>query len=832
MTAGTILHSGKEVSCMQNRSRAIVTALFLVVAFALWGCGTGGTGGTLIENQRPTVELSSAPIEGDTTFYSVRINWFASDPDGQVVGYRYAEDPIPGQDTVWVETDASEVTLFWTSSAPPDTLPDSDRSVISLDYHTFVLKAVDNQGATSPPVSRSFTSRTVAPSTVITRPRPTRQQPVSTTPSVTIDWLGTDPDGEIAQTPVRYAFKLVRAIDINPNQPEGITTLEIQEYFGAYADEQFASWESVSGDTTSKFYEGLAPQTRYYFAVVAFDEAGAYEPRFNLDSNVLQFRPTLNKLGPRITVFNEFFQRTQSTGGISLAPSRLIRLEFPADSRITFNWFAEPPTGAVINGYRWCVDIENQDITNETDRTDDADVNHWSSWSLNETAATIGGFAGSLDSTVIHYFYLEARDNLGFVSLYTIRIQIVTPSFDKPLLIVDDMYGTTSSRPFRAVGSYPMEAEQDSFYYAIGGAPDSIGIQSGNPGAVSEPGIFSEFESDTLDYRFYQEEGILLSKLAEYKVIVWYTDGTSSSRTGAKFGSLNPSTAIYFINSVSRLNTLAVYLRQATKIGGRVWILGDGMTTTIANGYFTRIGTGAARLPYTSGETPRTDILRSGNFLFDFCHLQSELWTAGTVQNSSLTRAQQLKAAIPYLPEFACPPGTSPLPDRLCDPRIGPTAAKTAERWSGLPRLTIRNYRGSVPDQSLGPPNITWVITKPLFVTEGGGADFRSVLDTLYLCQAREYDPNSARIPPSDGFPNAVHYYGEQHGELVWFGFPLYFFERDQARLVVHKVLTNFGLTPAAPGRRGAHPHDTGEPRIVEGGGYGTDFVDTRRAGQ
>ena len=73
-----------------------------------------------------------------------------------------------------------------------------------------------------------------------------------------------------------------------------------------------------------------------------------------------------------------------------------------ADSPITFNWFAEPPTGAVINGYRWCVDIENQDIANETPRDGDDDVRHWSTWSLNETAATIGPFAGSLDSTVVH----------------------------------------------------------------------------------------------------------------------------------------------------------------------------------------------------------------------------------------------------------------------------------------------------------------------------------------------------------------------------------------------------------------------------------------------
>ena len=204
----------------------------------------------------------------------------------------------------------------------------------------------------------------------------------------------------------------------------------------------FASWDSVSGDTTSKFYEGLTPKTVYFFAIVAFDEAGAYEPRFNLDSNVLEFRPTLDKLGPDITVFNEFFQRTQSTGGISLNPSRIYSLEFPADTPIRFNWFAVADVGAIITGYRWAVDIEGQDISNETPRRDDGDFSHWSNYSLNEVNATIGPFRGSVDSTITHFFYLEARDNLGFVSLFTIRLRIVKPSFDRPLLVVDDMYGT------------------------------------------------------------------------------------------------------------------------------------------------------------------------------------------------------------------------------------------------------------------------------------------------------------------------------------------------------------------------------------------------------
>jgi hypothetical protein len=191
----------------------------------------------------------------------------------------------------------------------------------------------------------------------------------------------------------------------------------------------------------------------------------------------------------------------------------------------------------------------------------------------------------------------------------------------------------------------------------------------------------------------------------------------------------------------------------------------------IGNGYGSRIAfAGAARVPYTSGDDPRQDILVPGNFLYDFCHLRSELNTAGTPQ-TALTRNQQLQAAVPFLPEF-----------------VGSAGARTAQRWSGLPKLTLHAFRGANPDPALRSVNLTWVIPKPLEVTEGTGRQTESVLDTLYLCQALKPDPDHVLVPPSDGFPNAVDYHGSEHGEVVWFGFPLYYFERAQARQVVATV--------------------------------------------
>jgi hypothetical protein len=831
------LFARKEWSSMFRGASCAVAAALAICVIALTGCGKSGSSGSLITNLRPTIEISAGPIQGTEVFYSVRLNWFASDADGQVVRYIYATDPPVEGDTTWIETRSSEVTVFFHSTAPTDSLhpvlPPLGSVIISRNYHTFVVKAIDNEGAASQWRSLSFTSRTTAPSTQIQAPHPTDQQPVTTTPSVTINWRGIDPDGVLTQKPVKYKFKIVPADVINPTNPQGITPPQVQDYFGADADNYFAQWDSVSGDTTSKFYEGLTPQRIYFFAIVAFDEAGAFEPRFNMNTNVLQFRPTLGKLGPDITVSNSFFSRTQSTGGISLNASRIYTLEFPADQTIPMNWFATADVGAIVTGYRWALDIEGQDISNETPRRDDGDFTHWSNYSLNEVSTVIGPFVGSLDSTITHFFYLEARDNLGFVSLFTIRLRIVKPRFDRELLVVDDLYGTATGvnalHQVPYVGGYPMEAEQDSFYYAVGGKPDSMKIL-GDPhlGApddtLSDPGCFVGFDYDTLDYRFYPNEAVLLEDLARYKVVVWYTDQNSANRTGTKFGSITPKTGIRVINSTNQLNTLAVYLTQR----GKAWILGDGMPTAIANGYWSRVATsGVARLPYTAGSTP-ADILKSGDFLFDFMHMQSEMNTAGT-SSTSLTLEQQLQSCIPYLPQFATvPPGSPPPPDRSLDPRIGPSAERTAVLWNDLPRLTLASYRNANLNPALRSINLTWVITKPNFVTEGVGDAFQSVIDTLYLCQARSYDPDQLQVPPSDGFPNATFYHGSQHGELVWFGFPLHFFERDQARQVTRIVLRNLGLTPTLA----AHPTGANGFVSISGASREIDWgatVDNRR---
>ena len=130
---------------------------------------------------------------------------------------------------------------------------------------------------------------------------------------------------------------------------------------------------------------------------------------------------------PRITVWTDGWRRVQRQPGVSLDPSRVFDFDLPAQQPVTFHWSARPMSAqGEIVGYRWAVDME--DILDETPRSGPDDVAHWSEWSAVQTSATVGPFDAGPDSPATHFFFLEARDNLGFVSLFTVGLQVVPAS--------------------------------------------------------------------------------------------------------------------------------------------------------------------------------------------------------------------------------------------------------------------------------------------------------------------------------------------------------------------------------------------------------------------
>jgi len=185
------------------RAHARLAVIVLGLGLGL-SCSKPAPVGVAAPDQRPTIELSTAPQPGDSVFYVVKFTWFSYDPDGQVLSFRYAVDPPLAGDTAWVATQDHELTLKFRSAVPGSGTPSG---IAGTDYHVFAIEALDDQGLASPAQSVAFTSYTVAPTARLIFPIPNHLTTAATPTSVLLQWAGTDPDGPNKQ-PVKYKLKI------------------------------------------------------------------------------------------------------------------------------------------------------------------------------------------------------------------------------------------------------------------------------------------------------------------------------------------------------------------------------------------------------------------------------------------------------------------------------------------------------------------------------------------------------------------------------------------------------------------------------------------------
>lgn len=804
MTSSARKDVGQKRMDRRHAPGALAAGLAFVLAAA--GCGSSPVP-FLVPNERPQVELTARPQMEDSIYYSVRLQWIGYDPDGRVEYFLWAVvDPPAVSDTAWTRIGRSEISLFFRSTTPRDPLPPPGAAIPSSDYHTFVVKAVDNQAMPSAVASISFTSYTVAPYTTFESPKPSGSL-VPTAPTILIRWSGVDPDGERNQKPIFYKTLLVSEVTIQTQL--GITSKpnknDIQKFFGDYAPD-FASWETRPPDSTYRQIEGLSPSQEWYFAVCAFDEAGAYEPRFATDRNVLRFRPTTTLAPPRITVGNSFFEYTQAAGGIEIEEHRVRRIEVGADPKnlVDFHWSAVPGAeGTEINGYRWVLDPLGGDIFDETPRETDQQTYRWSTWSQTETEAFLGPFTADFGEEVRHRFYVQTRDNVGLISMVIVEMLVVPPNFRdparaKPLLFVDDFDQSLDRLDRQPYGLFPTEAVLDTLLFAVGGVP----YQYRPPGTLSQPGIFAGFEADTLDYRQIPYVGVPLKILSDYVGVVWYVHAGDAAKKNEKFKDIvGVEPALRYHNSPGSLNTLAVYLNQ----GGKMWLFGDGIVPAIADGYVERYSGSPAPKPYThAGDRPSAgSILWPGNFLYDYMKVRTEMLNNGYI--GYYADPENLKDAVPYLPQFRTPGAPWPYTGwtggrgAMDDPRVGPSSQRNVPTWDGLPFLTLRTDPTDLPVGATNPPDLRdaiFYISAPTFIQEdsipGPRQGLYSTLDTLYIMRARIYDLATQNIN-ADGKPVMFYYHGADHGEIGWTTLPLWWFDRVKASQLADVMLGRWG---------------------------------------
>jgi hypothetical protein len=190
-----------------NMRKAFEGALLPVMGAALLLLVAGGCDGPSgpSDNVPPNVQLAlNEPMENDTLFALVDLHWDGGDPDGFVEAYeyRYRYTYCRGGDCDDGDT-TSAVTDWTRTTSTSDTIAFNSKA--ELNRQVFEVRAIDNSGALSRPVARSFyTLPTSPPVTEIARPNDGAQ---SFALRNTTDWwqglaltyTGSDEDGEIVE---------------------------------------------------------------------------------------------------------------------------------------------------------------------------------------------------------------------------------------------------------------------------------------------------------------------------------------------------------------------------------------------------------------------------------------------------------------------------------------------------------------------------------------------------------------------------------------------------------------------------------------------------------
>ena len=776
---------------MNLRRLAAVPAPFVLAAglMAGWGCsGKKPTVPIVPGNRPPTVRITNAPL--DTTkrnYYVITLNWIGFDPDGRVDHFLFAIDPPkdPGNDTTWTTTTDNTLTRFFPCPLPDKQIgiqvqPGGDTTYSnSSDFHVFVIKAVDDKGSMSAPVSRAFWSYTLAPSAICTAPAANKLITYYVPPAVLFRWDGTDDDGVRTQKPVKYKFKILSDLTEVSRLTAHTNPDSVRRY---YAPRYWAGWDSTSGDTTQKQFTNLTPGSDYVFVVVAFDEVGAYSPIFSFDNNMIYFRVSFaGAQNPRIGFFNDFFLYEYALG--SFLPNdqgQVVKIEVPAgrpgdpNDKLTFNWYATPAkdqNGNLIGGpilhYRWAVDIV--DLDDPAERSGDNDLAHWSQWSLLVTQAQIGPYPGG----EVHKFYLEAEDINHLTSLGTVQFTTVRATLGPKILVVNDTRFEVDKVNPRTdcyagsnapAGLWPTKAELDTFLFAVGGMEWKCYPPAG--GVISTPGIFNGYDFDTLGTRFRSPDlTFRLAKLGQYGHVVWLTDPVGARYTKGGTDPVSPQTSLRYMNANRQTNTLAAYVRQ----GGQIWLAGGGAATASIINFDKTSNNLTPPAPISLTFRGTDNELIPGRFMYNQAHWRSEFkqyqLSSGRIRRY-LGRLEGRNSVYEGLPPEMEPktPGTDPFPPN----RVGQSPSVF--------------YQGNFFAEFLSAANEILEDTDP-----GPNETFESTLDTLYKVTSADLQPDTG--PTALQSVCMTDYRGADNAQFIVTGFSLWAFKRAECKALVDFVL-------------------------------------------
>jgi len=469
-------------------------------------------------NHRPHVSVTGGPPQGGVSNYYVTISWVGWDEDGVVKYFIYAIDDT----TRWTEIRELEQTFVFTA----DSLREGEEFG---RWHTFWIKAVDNDGASSLPDYLTFDARTIAPKTTILVPTCDPegpylcQGPLPLGTSVLIVWEGEDPDSrDPSKKPVAYQWRLLNLSKAGfPAGCPGVMSMcvNLLNDIPEYSPDSTSFWSEPTTQTEIRFTD-LQAGAYWLFGVRAIDEAGAVEPFPHISGNAIYFRTIPGYGTPYLTICQGSACHEYPSDG------PVWQRIASVNKQINLTWSGDAsPYGGTISGYRWGVDIQNLD-----------DPAQWETgWSLDNTSASL-----TFDQPGLHRLYVQVKDYAAAVQLGIVEIEAREFLFDRDVLYVDDFFDLI-----------PGDAAHDAFVSTILSRcrqyTDSIYVfntyRSG-PGGVPRELVGSLIVPS-------------LEELSRYKFVIWDCYGPQNNYTVG-------------LEEVVRLGILQSYLEA----GGRLWLYG------------------------------------------------------------------------------------------------------------------------------------------------------------------------------------------------------------------------------------------------------------------
>lgn len=554
---------------MSVHCKSLIACMIAAVALAaLTGCASEPEGAR-VGNRPPTVWLSSAPPEGNSTTYRIHLFWGGWDPDGEIAYYEYAitnneDGAFSPADTTgpgrWHKVYSNDSTF--TFSADELVNPKTSKLVSRFERsHTFFIRAVDTEGAASlEPAYRSFTAWTLSPEVTILVPRSAGLTPALVPSITTYSWSARDfvnTEQEILEPDsVRYILRSVEGNDFigaidyirqHPHAPEWSDWL-----FYRAPNDAGKSWTTPPID--------YGP---YVFAVQAMDEAGAVTPVFDETYNVRRVRVSNRSTGPILDVYNEYIGTIRT----SVVNTPTVIVDIPAGVPMSFSWKANADDyGGIVSGYRYGWDI--------------ADLDNPDNWEVDYTPflSTSARSPARTFNYGTHTFNVEVIDNSSAKSRVEIKVNVVQFTMARNLLLVDD-FNLKSTGIAATGGAVPSDAELDQFWKDM----------------LDDVGGFS-FQDDAIQVR--AGDPVSIVKLADYKTIIWDAYGDYNMASSARpklydlihFRSKDPTKGA--TSGKIQPNLLALFV----KAGGRLMLCGSQpMTQAITiEGFFTT----AERYPF------------------------------------------------------------------------------------------------------------------------------------------------------------------------------------------------------------------------------------------